>query len=103
YIRVGEHVYEQAFDPSVNKWKLIHPDAQDVFEPTLEHNNAGAWRHAHEQPLEWNRATLLRRLGHEARLFDDATLGQMGDISGVSDAALRQVHIEGLPTPAVLL
>ena len=103
YVRVGEHVYEQTFDPSVNKWTLKHPDAQNVFEPTLEHNNAGAWRHAHEQPLEWNRATLLRRLGHETRLFDDATLGQMGDISGVSDAALRQVHMEGLPTPSVLL
>lgn len=103
YVRVGEHVYEQTFDQSINKWKLKHPSAQNVFEPTLEHNNAGAWRHAHEQPLEWNRATLLRRLGHETRLFDDATLGQMGDISGVSDAALRQVHMEGLPTPAVLL
>lgn len=103
YVRVGEHVYEQTFDQSINKWKLKHPSAQNVFEPTLEHNNAGAWRHAHEQPLEWNRATLLRRLGHETRLFDDATLGQMGDISGVSDAALRQVHMEGLPAPAVLL
>lgn len=103
YVRVDEHVYEQTFDQSINKWKLKHPSAQNVFEPTLEHNNAGAWRHAHEQPLEWNRATLLRRLGHETRLFDDATLGQMGDISGVSDAALRQVHMEGLPAPAVLL
>ena len=103
YVRVGEHFYEQTFDQSINKWKLKHPSAQNEFEPTLEHNNAGAWRHAHEQPLEWNRATLLRRLGHETRLFDDATLGQMGDISGVSDAALRQVHMEGLPAPAVLL
>ncbi|MFJ2331238.1 NEL-type E3 ubiquitin ligase domain-containing protein [Pseudomonas helleri] len=103
YVRVDEHVYEQTFDQSIKKWKLKHPSAQNVFEPTLEHNNAGAWRHAHEQPLEWNRATLLRRLGHETRLFDDATLGQMGDISGVSDSALRQVHMEGLPTPAVLL
>lgn len=103
YIRVDEHVFEQTFDQSINKWKLKHPSAQNVFEPTLEHNNAGAWRHAHEQPLEWNRATLLRRLGHETRLFDDATLDQMGDISGVSDVALRQVHMEGLPAPAVLL
>ncbi|MGH8409138.1 MAG: hypothetical protein ACRESL_26975, partial [Pseudomonas sp.] len=56
----------------------------------------------HERPLEWDRLTLLRRLGHETQGISDATLSALGDISGISDDLLRKVHIDGLPMPAVL-
>ena len=79
-----------------------HPQDPAAYQPLLEHNGAGTWRHHYERPLTWDRLTLLRRLGHITECFSDQTLGVIGDVSGVSDAVLRKVHVEGLPVPAVL-
>ena len=103
YVQVGDQVYEQSHDQALNEWRIKHPTDVQAYQPELKHNNAGAWRHSHEQPLQWQRQTLLRRLGHVTEGFDDATLAQIGDISGVTDEVLRKVHMDGLPPPALLL
>ena len=103
YVRVDRHFYEQVYDPQLDAWRIKHPTDHSAYRPLLKHNNAGAWRHSHERPLQWQRATLLRRLGHQTEGFDDRVLGQIGDVSGVTDDQLRKVHLEGLPAPALLL
>lgn len=103
YVRVDRHFYEQAHDPQLDAWRIKPPGDDSAYRPLLKHNNAGAWRHSHEQPLQWQRSTLLRRLGHQTEGFDDRVLGQIGDVSGVTDDQLRKVHLEGLPAPALLL
>lgn len=102
YIRINNVFYEKVFDPTLNKWRIKHPQDPAAYQPLLEHNGAGAWRHHYERPLTWDRLTLLRRLGHITECFSDQTLGVIGDVSGVSDAVLRKVHVESLPVPAVL-
>ncbi|AZF21839.1 NEL-type E3 ubiquitin ligase domain-containing protein [Pseudomonas sp. R3-52-08] len=102
YVRLNSDLYEQALDPTVNKWRIKHPDDPEAYQPILEHNKAGAWRHMHERPLEWDRLTLLRRLGHRTEEFSDEVLRTIGQVSGVEDAVLRKVHVDGLPIPAAL-
>ena len=103
YVQVDQQVYKQAHDQALNVWKVLHPTDSEAYQPVLQHNNAGAWRHSHEQPLQWERPTLLRRLGHVTQGFDDATLARIGDVSGVTDDALRKMHVDGLPPSALLL
>ncbi|MGY2295105.1 NEL-type E3 ubiquitin ligase domain-containing protein [Pseudomonas yamanorum] len=102
YVRIGENLHEKGFDSRIRKWRIKHPDNPEAYQPILEHNNAGAWRHAHEQPFKWDRLTLLRRLGPATEEFSDTTLGIIGDISGVQDHVLRKTYIEGRPLPALL-
>ena len=102
YVRIDRHFYEQVYDPKLDAWRVRHPGDNSAYQPLLKHNHAGAWRHSHEQPLQWQRLTLLRRLGHETRFFDDQVLVQIGDVSGVTDEELRRVHMDGLPVPALL-
>lgn len=103
YVQIDRYFYEQVFDPALNAWRVKHPADNAAYQPLLEHNHGGAWRHHHERPLQWSRETLLRRLGHETDRFDDRTLGQIGDVCGISDDALRKIHVDGLPVPAMLM
>lgn len=102
YVRWNGDLYEKTLDPTVNKWRIKHPDDPEAYQPILEHNNAGAWRHIHERPLEWDRLTLLRRLGHRTDAFSDEVLRTIGAVSGVQDEQLYKVHADGLAIPAAL-
>ncbi|MNM37075.1 Leucine Rich repeats (2 copies) [compost metagenome] len=103
FIRMAGHLYEQHFDDTLHQWRIIHPDAQDAWQPPLEHNGQGAWRGQHEQPAEWPFATLVRRLGEQYAAFTPEQLEQAGQICGIDAARLRQVHLHGQPTPPLLL
>ncbi|BBP71309.1 hypothetical protein PHLH6_33130 [Pseudomonas sp. Seg1] len=102
YMRQGGQAYQQFFDESLGKWRIRHPSDPDAYQPLLEHNGRGAWRHTLERPLQWDRLTLLRRMGHAAEEFSDAQLLKVADISGVSDNALRKMHLDNAPPPPEL-
>lgn len=102
YARLGQDVYEKTFDAELKQWRIKHPTDPDAYQPVLEHNLAGAWRHVHEQPLRWDRLTLMRRIGHQVQGYSDETLLKIADVSGVDDNALRQMHIDHQPLPPLL-
>jgi Leucine-rich repeat (LRR) protein len=102
YIRQAGKVYETRFDESLNKWRIQHPRNAQAYQPILEHNGHGAWRHTLERPLEWDRLTLLRRMGPVTEAFIDEQLLQIADVSGISDNALRKMHRDHLPPPPEL-
>ena len=102
WVQIDQHFYEQTLDAKTNTWRVKHPNDSEAYEPVLEHNHEGAWRFAHERPLEWERPVLLRRLGPVTRMFDDQMLTHIGDVSDVSDAVLRKMHVDDLPVPARL-
>jgi Leucine-rich repeat (LRR) protein len=102
YIRHEGNVYEKTFDPALKKWRIQHPSDPQAYQPILQHNQLGAWRHTLERPLEWDRPTLLRRMGPSMEDFSDAQLQQIAEASGVSDDALRQMHIDQQPPPPLL-
>lgn len=102
YIRQENSVYEKVFDSEAKKWRIKHPTDPEAYQPILQHNNLGAWRHSLERPLAWSRSTLLRRMGHVTDGFSDTALEQIADISGVSDDALRKMHVDCQPPPSLL-
>lgn len=102
YIRIEGSLYEQTFDATQQQWRVLHPRDTEAYQPELMHNHAGAWRLSREQPLSWDHLTLLRRLGHCTEAFSDEVLTTLGEVSGVDDNTLRQVHVDGLPVPAAL-
>ncbi|WP_054885436.1 leucine-rich repeat domain-containing protein [Pseudomonas sp. NBRC 111130] len=103
YIRMDGQLYEQRFDPHIQQWRIVHPEAADAYQPPLEHNGQGAWRAAHEQPQAWPFTVLARRLGEDYAAFTPAQLELAGQICGVDAARLRLVHLEGRPAPALML
>lgn len=103
YIRMAGELYEQHFDPNIQQWRIVHPDAPDAYQPPLEHNGQGAWRAAHEQPQQWPFTVLAKRLGEAYAVYTPEQLELAGRICGVDAASLRQVHLEGQPAPALLL
>lgn len=102
YVRLGAKVYEQFFDASIHKWRIKHPTDDAAYQPILEHNGSGAWRHSLERPMAWDRLTLLRRMGHETAAFSDELLLRLADVSGVSDNALRKMHLDRTTPPPEL-
>ena len=99
YIKLEGNAYEKTYDPELDQWRIKHPTDPEAFQPILQHNQLGAWRHLDERPLEWDRLTLLRRIGSRMDDFSDAQLQQIAEVSGVSDDALRQMHIDHQAPP----
>jgi Leucine-rich repeat (LRR) protein len=100
YLRLEGKYYEQFYDPQVAKWRIRHPSDAEAYQPLLEHNRAGAWRLTQERPLTWDRLKLLRRMGHRVAAYSDEQLLKIGEISGLSDSALRKMHVDNaLPPP----
>lgn len=103
WIRQDNKVYEQVFDDSINQWRIKHPTDPAAYQPVLQSNGHGAWRHTLERPLEWDRLTLLRRMGHICEPLSDTELLNAMDISGVSDDMLRKMHLDhGVPPPELI-
>ncbi|MPR05209.1 hypothetical protein F0169_25920 [Pseudomonas sp. MAFF 212408] len=102
YIRQGTKVYEKTFDESIKKWRIVHPADASAYQPLLDSNGHGAWQHSLERPLEWDRLTLLRRMGHVTEAFSDVELIKVADVSGVTDNALRKMHMDHAAPPPEL-
>ncbi|HEX4549706.1 NEL-type E3 ubiquitin ligase domain-containing protein [Pseudomonas sp.] len=103
FIRLRGKVYEASRDESIRKWRIKHPDDPAAYQPQLEHNGYGAWRHSLERPLQWDRLTLLRRLGHITDALTDAQLLEVADSIDLGDNALRKIHLDHLPPPPELI
>ena len=81
---------------------IKHPTRPEAYTPPLQHNGAGAWHTELDTPLQWDRPTLLRRLGHEVSELSAADRELALTVSGVDDNALRKMHLRGEPVPPLL-
>lgn len=102
YLRQDRNVYETYFDDAIKQWRIKHPTDTGAYQPILESNGRGAWRHTLEYPLQWDRLTLLRRMGHSTEGLTDQQLLDIADLSGVSDNTLRKMHVDNAPPPPEL-
>ncbi|TVT82591.1 dermonecrotic toxin domain-containing protein [Pseudomonas sp. H3(2019)] len=89
-------------DVETGQHRLQHPTRPEAYQPVVEHNGAGAWRTEIDQPLAWDKARLMRRLGASAEEWPDETLEQILTVAGVSEDALRRLHVELDPPPVML-
>lgn len=101
-LRLNDKSYEVRQDPNTGEHRLRHPTRADAYQPLLEHNGAGSWKTELDQPLEWDRRAVLRRLGASVDGFSDETLEQILTASGVHENALRRLHVEHETPPAQL-
>lgn len=103
FLPLNDRVFQIEYDAEKQKFKLALPEHSSVDAPTLEHNEAGAWRLSMEEPLEWTAEKLFRRLGHAMHHWSDRSIKDVLAITGVSEGGLRQVHRNNLVPPPLLL
>lgn len=96
-------LYKVQLDTSLQKWRVIHPRETARYSPILEHNNAGIWRHEWESPMGWEESKAFKRLSADHETFSEDAVQQVMDCTGADEAVLRQVHMEGLNAPALLM
>ena len=101
-LRLDDKCYGVKQDPNTGEHRLQHPTRTNAYRPRLEHNGAGSWKTELDQPLEWDRRQLLRRLGASVDGVSDETLEQVLIASGMHENALRRLHVEHETPPALL-
>ncbi|MHC8288270.1 dermonecrotic toxin domain-containing protein [Pseudomonas sp. XS1P51] len=84
------------------QFEIQHPDRVDAYQPPLRHNGHGAWQTGLEQPLSWDRETVMRRIGHSVESFSSVEREQILRVSGYHDNVLREMHVDNLPPPSLL-
>ncbi|MFJ3450106.1 NEL-type E3 ubiquitin ligase domain-containing protein [Pseudomonas sichuanensis] len=103
-VRLHDGAYDAREDSAQGDWQLLHPQRADAHALRLEGNGAGGWRHELEQPQYWQGdGNLLRRLGSRLASLNDATAEALLQITGHTQAQLRQLHLENAVAPARLL
>ncbi|MBV4457145.1 hypothetical protein KVG96_04165 [Pseudomonas sp. COR58] len=94
--------YAVSKDPVTGLHRIEHPSRPQAYKPALRHNHAGAWQTVLDQPLGWDRDTLLRRFGPHMQRFTADERETMLRISGGNDNALRKLHVNNDAMPALL-
>ncbi|WP_445181290.1 dermonecrotic toxin domain-containing protein [Pseudomonas sp. McL0111] len=89
-------------DPVTGQHRIEHPARPEAYRPELRHNGAGAWQTGLDQPLNWDRATVLRRIGPDMHRFPMNVQSRMLSISGCHENALRKMHVDGERLPPLL-
>ncbi|MGB3126036.1 MAG: DUF6543 domain-containing protein [Pseudomonas sp.] len=97
----GKH-FEVRRDPIGGEYRIQHPARPNAYAPGLEHNHEGAWQHELDQPLTWDDATTLRRLGLPVEGLSAQRLQQACEASGTAVDALRAGHLDHEPIPLAL-
>jgi hypothetical protein len=101
-LRLDDKCYAIRQDLDTGRHRLQHPTRADAYQPLVEHNGAGSWKTELDQPLEWDKGQILRRLGASVDGFSDETLEQILTTSGVHENVLRRLHVEQQSPPALL-
>lgn len=102
WLSLEGHTYKVKPATATTPPRLQHPTRPDAYEPGLRHNNAGAWLHELDQPLDWQGLMLFRRLGQAGSAFDDITASRILQVSDTHESVLRRVLAEGERPPALL-
>ncbi|TPG79037.1 dermonecrotic toxin domain-containing protein [Pseudomonas arsenicoxydans] len=89
-------------DGTSGAFQIEHPTRADAYQPSLLHNHHGAWHTELEQPLNWDRETVMRRLGQSVESFSSAEREQILRVSGFHDNAVREMHVEHYRPPSLL-
>lgn len=103
WLSMGSHYYQIVFDSRLNKWRVVTPDGRQKYSPILETNGAGAWRAEGENPMGWDAFQAFRRLHGDYVPLTDSQIRQILRITQADEALLRQIHMDKLEPPALLI
>ncbi len=96
------HLYAVQRQAEGAGYAIKHPTRTDAYTPRLRHNGAGSWHTELERPLQWDRRTLLQRIGHRAEGLSPADRELALSLSDVPEGALRKMHHHSEPVPPLL-
>jgi Leucine-rich repeat (LRR) protein len=88
--------------PHPDKYRIAHPSRADAYQPIVRHNGEGAFHTELEQPLSWDTATALKRIGHSVEGFSPARRERILKVSGYRADALRKMHVNRESVPPLL-
>ena len=94
--------FEVRNDPRTGQSRLQHPDRPQAYQPKLEHDGVGVWKTELDRPVEWDKPTLMRRMGPAVEGLSETTLEQIRIVSGLEEDQLRRLHVISEPAPALL-
>lgn len=89
-------------DPVTHQHHIEHPTRPEAYKPALKSNGTGAWQTELDQPLTWDQATLLRRIGPDMERFSASERERMLTISGCHENVLRKMHVDVGQVPPLL-
>ncbi|WP_432217502.1 dermonecrotic toxin domain-containing protein [Pseudomonas kribbensis] len=92
---VSDHEYP-------GKLRIEHPTHPDAYQPIVRHNGEGAFHTELENPLQWDRATALRRIGPRMEPFAPARRERILQVSGYTEDGLRKMHVNQERVPPLL-
>ncbi|WP_223594296.1 dermonecrotic toxin domain-containing protein [Pseudomonas sp. A-R-19] len=95
-------LYSVTEDPLTGHHHIQHPTRPEAYQPALRHNGNGAWQTELDQPLTWDQATLLRRIGPDMQRFSPTERERILSISGCHENALRKMHVNTEQVPPLL-
>ncbi|MHC8304658.1 dermonecrotic toxin domain-containing protein [Pseudomonas sp. PB3P13] len=101
-LRLEDRLHAVKLNSQTGGFELEHPDRADAYGVLLRHNHHGAWQTLLDQPLTWDRETVMRRLGHSVESFNSVEREQILRISGFHDNVLRESHVENQRPPSLL-
>lgn len=102
YLFIEGEYYKVVQEQGLEPWRIQHPSLKQAYAPVLTHNGVGAWRHEWENPLTWEGQKPFQRLGPWVRELTPDAIVQIQQISGVTPAILRRVHVRNERPPAIL-
>ena len=83
-------------------YSLEHPERAWSYEPSVRHNGNGGWLHELDRPQEWHGTQLFRRQGHRETEVSALIARRALQVSGISEAQLRQSLMDSRRPPALL-
>ncbi|VVQ05412.1 hypothetical protein PS934_02958 [Pseudomonas fluorescens] len=101
-LRLENRHYAVSKDPLTGEYRIDHPSRPDAYKPQLRHNVSGAWQTELDQPLSWDKATVLHRVGPDMQRFPTSTRERILDISGSHEDVLRKMHVNAGQVPPLL-
>jgi Leucine-rich repeat (LRR) protein len=101
-LRIERQHFAVVEDAQPGRHRIEHPTRPDAYRPRLEHNGSGAWQTEIDQPLQWDKSTLLNRLGPLSEKLAPVELERALHASGHHENVVRKMHVEHEPMPSLL-
>jgi hypothetical protein len=94
YLPLGPDAYAVRPVTGTGLWEVCGTALSTRYNPLLETNGAGAWRHDSELAQGWSQLTLLRRLGYREEGLPDARALQAIACTGIDETQMRQLFVQ---------
>ena len=101
HVLLEGRLYE-VFESADGQWRVRHPETADAYSPPLRYLGDQRWQLAHEDPLTWSDARLLRALGQFSQGLDTSEQLSALRITANDADTLRHAQVNGFRPPALL-